>query len=551
MRARLLIALLVTGLLGCGERGTDGPVVARVADRPITATAFRTQYIDYLLRTGQHDGPRLRRAFLDHLVQVRLVGEEARATGLVSEDDTRLEAARITQKLLLDAYVARVLYDTLQVREGELQDMFVRANTQWKARHLYARTRAGADSLYARLQAGASFEALAREVFADTALANHGGSVGVFGFDEMDPAFEDAVHRLDVGAVSPPVRTAQGYSIIQLEDRFVRPLMTETEYAQRRDKMRRYVLFRKKRAARTVHLQALAAEMAPAFEEPALTRLLAQVTGAAVTTDEDDWTAAPLVTFGLPDDRRTWTVADFRERAALADPALRARVSTRDDLRAFVEGLLAREAMLARARALGLDRLPAFREAFAGAMDEWVYEQARARLRARLAVPDDTLRAYAGEGPVMMPERVRVAEIVVDTRAEADALRARLDSTPFATLARQYSLRPGADATGGDLGYLSARQLGQLAAPVFAADAGAVLGPMAVAGRYVLLQVGDRSVARPARFEEVRQVLEEPLRDRLFSRFLSAYTDTLRTRYDVVVYAAALAAISLSSQTTS
>lgn len=549
IRKGWLIALLVAVLAGCGT-GSDGPVVAHVAGRALPAEAFRTAYVDYLLRTGQHDAPALRQRFLDHLIQVRLVAEEARATGLVPADEWRFEAERLRRKLLLDAYVTRVLYDTLRVREAEMRAFFVRMNTQLEARHLYARTRAAADSLYARLQAGASFEALAREVFADTALARSGGSVGVFGFDEMDPAFEDAAYALAVGEVSPPVRTAQGYSIIRLDGRYVKPLITETEYAQRRDRVRGYVLYRKKRAAREGHLRALVEALAPAFEPAALEALLARLTGPVPGGEED--LEAPLVTFGPPGDRRTWTLADFRDRAAYTDPAQRARVTTRDDLVAFVEGLLAREVMLERATARGLDRTPAFREALARAVDEAVYAQARRRLRARLAVPDDTIRAEAGDRPAMLPERVRVAEIVVDSRAEADALRRRLDAgVAFADLARRHSRRPGADATGGDLGYLTERQLGRLAGPVRAARPGQVLGPFEVAGRYVLLRVGDRRPARPARFEEVRDVYEEPLRDRLFGRFLRAYTDSLRTRYPVSVDAAALAALSLTPQQTS
>ena len=91
-----------------------------------------------------------------------------------------------------DRYAAGAIYDTVQVRERDVADLFVRVNTTLKARHLYARTREQADRLYARLQAGETFEDLAREGFADSVLAARGGSVGYFEFDEMDPAFEDA-----------------------------------------------------------------------------------------------------------------------------------------------------------------------------------------------------------------------------------------------------------------------------------------------------------------------------------------------------------------------
>src|SRR5690606_23169487 len=98
--------------------------------------------------------------------------------------------------------------DSIEVTEGEMREMFLRMNTQVSARHLYGASLEKAETLKARLDAGEAFEDLAREVFNDPALAENGGSLGWFGFDEMDPAFEDAAFTLPVGVVSSPIRTS-------------------------------------------------------------------------------------------------------------------------------------------------------------------------------------------------------------------------------------------------------------------------------------------------------------------------------------------------------
>ncbi|RMF56713.1 MAG: peptidyl-prolyl cis-trans isomerase [Bacteroidetes bacterium] len=103
-------------------------------------------------------------------------------------------------------------------------------------------------------------------------------------------------------------------------------------------------------------------------------------------------------------------------------------------------------------------------------------------------------------------------------------------------MARQYSLRPGADATGGDLGYVTRDQLGVLGERVFAAAPGSVLGPIEVKGRYVLLAVGDRQPARPATFEEARAEVERQLRPAFEKRWFRAYVDSLRRHHPVHVH---------------
>lgn len=548
---RLMLA--AAGLLLVAAGWTQGPVgnlppVARVAGAEIDADAFAARYAEYLLRAGLQDEYRWRRAFVDYLVDLHLVGADLRAGGIEADDAYRHEHAAVARKLLLDAYVDRVLFDTLDVSEADLRAVFVRMNTELKARHLYARTREQAEALQARLQAGEAFEALAREVFADSALAAAGGSVGYFGFDEMDPAFEDAAFALGVGEVSPPVRTAQGYSIIQLEDRRENPVLTEADYEAKRSQLRLYVLRRKRTEALAQHSQARAEALAPAFDARTLARLEAQVRGTALAPEgeaEAAWLAAPLVTFGAPDRRRTWTVADFRERAAFTGAAQRAQVRTRSHLEAFIVGLAVREEMLEQARAAGLDREAVYHDAHRRAMALWLYDAAKTRAAAAAVLPEDSLRAYFEENRDRydVPEQVFVREILVETKAEAEALQAQLGTASFEALARTHSIRPGADATGGALGFLARRQLGRLADAAFGAEAGAVVGPLEVAGRYVLLQVGPRQAPQAAAFDAARDRVAEDLRPRYAEAAFQKYLRTLRTRYDVAVDEAALAAV--------
>jgi parvulin-like peptidyl-prolyl isomerase len=529
----------------------DAWPVATVGGEAITEAAFLQAYRAYLFQSGQQDAPRLRQHILAQLVNQKLVVREAEADGLTETDTYRFQRETIRQKLLLEAYARHVLYDPLTVAEADLHEMFVRMNTTLNARHLYARTREQADRLYARLQAGEPFEALAREVFADTTLAHRGGVVGPFGFDEMDPAFEEAAYALEPGAVSPPVRTTQGWSIIQLLDRSTAPLLTEAAFAAKRLQVETYVRYRREQAARTRHVEALTATLHTRFDDTTLDELLGQVQGRVLLPDAEAlsaWLHRPLVTFTQGSQRHTWTVADFRDRAAYTAEAQRARITSRDDLQAFIQGVLVRTALLTRATGLGLDETPVFRKALQHELEAWVYEQAYHQLVEQVQVSEQAIAQFHAKHPTLftIPETVRVWEILSDTRAEAEALRGQATMTPFEVLARQHSQRPGASQASGDLGYVTAAQLGLLATPVFQATEGQVLGPFEVQGHYVLLKVGTHLPSRPALLDEVHDQIAAQLLHEARQPFLQAHVEGLRGRFPVDLHEGRLLSLPLS-----
>ncbi len=79
--------------------------------------------------------------------------------------------------------------------------------------------RARAEELLVALQQGADFAELAQKHSEDTSTASAGGDLGVFGRGQMVPPFEAAAFALEIGQLSPLVRTTYGFHIIRLEDK--------------------------------------------------------------------------------------------------------------------------------------------------------------------------------------------------------------------------------------------------------------------------------------------------------------------------------------------
>ncbi len=104
------------------------------------------------------------------------------------------------------------------------------------------RARSKADSIYSLLQAGASFADLATTLSEDPTTAGRGGDLDWFAWGRMVEEFQQAAFALQVGQISPPVKTSYGFHIIKFEER--RPSATRKSFAEEEENI--YNLLRQK-----------------------------------------------------------------------------------------------------------------------------------------------------------------------------------------------------------------------------------------------------------------------------------------------------------------
>jgi peptidyl-prolyl cis-trans isomerase C len=134
-----------------------------------------------------------------------------------------------------------------------------------------------------------------------------------------------------------------------------------------------------------------------------------------------------------------------------------------DILRRYVDEAVIREELLAEAarRKGALDDRAAMlqlNKSLAGA----VVRRELAKIGTRATIPYEEVKAYydAHVSEYRTPERVRIAHIVVATKADADAVLAKALADPtregWAKLVADTSLDPATKRTGGDLGFVSA-----------------------------------------------------------------------------------------------
>jgi len=84
-----------------------------------------------------------------------------------------------------------------------------------KCSHILVQKQSEALAIVERLKKGEKFGKIAKELSIDTGSAKRDGSLGYFGRGMMVKPFEEAAFKLEVGAVSEPVKSEFGYHLIK------------------------------------------------------------------------------------------------------------------------------------------------------------------------------------------------------------------------------------------------------------------------------------------------------------------------------------------------
>ena len=153
------------------------------------------------------------------------------------------------------------------------------------------------------------------------------------------------------------------------------------------------------------------------------------------------------------------TLCDFTRRVNSQNPYLRARFNAPEQRRALLQAWIDAELLAAEAHSRGLDDEPEVRRFVTLQLARRLDAATRAEVPAP-AVTDAEVRAYydAHQRDYVTEAQVRASQIVLPTRAAADATLAELTAHPdddamFRERVRRLSVDPDSRAADGDLGF--------------------------------------------------------------------------------------------------
>ena len=535
MLALVIVGVFLASLCGC-EPKVNSDVVAKVGDEAIMLADLR-QFREESTANYRdpEQGLEAWRFYLQTMIDMKLMLLEARERRLDQTVEFVRQWERERRKKLVDEYAVRtILADVDLAVEGMRQDF---ATSKWnrmlRLAHIRTASEAEAQKAMRDLEQGADFAEVARaRSIAPTAA--HGGVLDAwYGRGNLEElglplAVGEQVFDLQVGGLSQPALVGEHYEIFKVLSQGPAP----THY---RASFLREHYWKEFRARWDGLIAQLKDRLNAQLDGEAIRLLVDRMAdsdgqGMLLGPEEQD---VVLCRF----EGGQVTLLDFAEtynaywfiRSVSFDSSGIAEFIHRD--------LLPRTLVYQAALQEGLDQ--------DSTIAAWLQDKKKSLLLEALRREDVVQRAevdsamarqYYDDHPQMFMEleEIRVAEVLVATRAEAESLLQRVRAgEPLATLAARHTLRPDGGQYHIHNHPSERRVFGALYDSVATAPVGVLTGPVALDEGYSIFEVQERVPPRPTPFAQaasrarwwVQKQQEKALFAALFTRLREQYAD--------------------------
>ena len=514
-------------------------IVAKVGDCEIKFQDYLARYEDYLIWTGLQDNKQARFAILNNMINEVLLRNFDDNSGIYNNPEYKREVGSAWKSTVLAFVKDQEVYAKITASDRELRTAYVRSKMKVAVRHLYARTKKDADNLYKLVSMGISFDELAKQVFTDTTLRNHGGYLGYINWGETDPEFENAAYSMNVGDVSRPVKTAQGYSIIRVEDKIEDPFLTETEFLNLRHKLERAVRIEKKKPSENAFLERVFDQKKVTFHENVLVAVLNDLNGPAANIVESN-TRNPRGTTQCVEYKGKKYSAKEIEAKLLETPDYNRRlVTTVKLLKEAVLGLVMQDVLLDIAKAKGYDTTSYVHESFDKLANDIYLNYKRNEVLALVPVADSEITKYYTDNlAYYTSEReINVQEIVVGSDSVASVVKQKIErGEDFGSLARNYSLRTWSAKNGGVMGLAPASKFGGMKDTLWDSPVGTVIGPLPFDKYYGFFRVVEKKEGTPIAISGVRDQIVKAIKNEKGFPYMKQRLSALTEKTTVTVH---------------
>lgn len=482
-------------------------ILASVGEKIIEEEQFVERYSDYLFATGIRDNLAAREAILNNIINETLLYYYDENAEVFSNEEYKKEIAWAEKQSVLAYLKDQEVYAKIKVNESEIRQAFVRVNESIAASHLYAPTLEEAEYLYNLVKAGVDWDNLAAQVFTDSTLRNNGGYLGYFTWGDMDPAFEDAAYSLQIGEISKPVKTAHGYSIIKVNDRNYHPLLTESEFQNKKSKLERIIRIKKKPEAEKKYLAQIFDEAKYLLNEKSFNNLTSFFGFADIGKKENSYQPDPNETCVVYGNKKF--SEQFIIEQLLQIPNYHfTKIVSRESLKQAIKGVIIQNLLYNEAVKKGYSKNNLVLDTADKIKMQIFLKYKMKQIFSQINVTDSLLNQYYKENRDLfkLPDEISIQEIIVGNKLLADEILLKLkQGRDFGALAQEYSIREFSKKNGGVIDYSPITKFGFMKSELWQAEIGETIGPKELKGAYGIFKILGKRSGIQKKFDEINK----------------------------------------------
>jgi len=180
--------------------------------------------------------------FVDSVVNQRLLYNEASKLNLDKDAAVQKQLDEARKEIIIKEFLRKEIEDKVVVTDEDAKKYYEANKDKFKdgekiqVSHILVETEAEANDALAKLQAGADFAALAKEK-SKCPSKDKGGDLGPISKGQTVPEFENAAFALQVGQLSPVVKSQFGYHIIKVTEKQPEKLLSFDEVKEQLKQM--------------------------------------------------------------------------------------------------------------------------------------------------------------------------------------------------------------------------------------------------------------------------------------------------------------------------
>lgn len=512
-------------------------VIATVGSTEIKESEFIERYEDYLIRTGVKDNILSRKEVINSMVTEVLLEQFDDNSRIEKNDEYQRELKWIKKQAVLGFLKDREVYRNIKVSDEEVRKAFLQSNQKLAARHLYAKTEEEINNLAELLKIGVDFNTLAKQTFTDSTLRNNGGYIGYFSWGDMDPAFEEKAYSLKVGEISDPVKTEQGYSIIKLEDKVTRPLITENEFLNKKEKFAQILRIKKKKPAEKEFINKVVDFNEIKFNDNLVDQLWKELEASVKNNSrnlENNSTDGIVVSYK----KKQYKFSDIKDRLFEIPNYHFKNINSKKKLKTALKGLILQESLLKLAEEKGFDKSEYVTKKLSNMKTNLLMKYKISEIMANSIIDDSLVYNFYKDNPDFFSthDELNVQEILVDNLELAKEVKNKINGgAKFETLAKKYSIRKQSAEKGGIIGFMPTKNFGRFKRTFSNAKLKELIGPLELNSYYGLFRVIGKKKSEIIEFQKVKDLATEAVKYKYRNDILADYVDSLKQKIGVKI----------------
>ncbi|HET7453842.1 MAG TPA: peptidyl-prolyl cis-trans isomerase, partial [Thermoanaerobaculia bacterium] len=217
---KIASVLVLASFIATAAGAATTPVtLAKVNDEAVTGADVLAEFVKLHGGHAKFLGGEVEaRAFLDKVIDRKLLIQEAYRLGLDQQEDVRKAIDEFEETKAVE-YLLRTEIDEKAVPSDVEIKRAWETNTSlvYEMRLIEAPTREEAAAAYLEVLEGKSFEDVARACSTGSSRI-YGGKLPLVGWGSLDPSVEAVAFSLEPGDTAPPVRSASGWAVVKMEE---------------------------------------------------------------------------------------------------------------------------------------------------------------------------------------------------------------------------------------------------------------------------------------------------------------------------------------------